>query len=68
MQKTKLLLKAHNVNPMEQAVEVIHQSELMGCVYGADGPGMRFITRHEVDVKTQIGADGLTVVTITVKA
>lgn len=49
--KSKLKLKGHAVLAGDDfCIEVIHDGQLVGCVYGADGPGIRFITKHELNI------------------
>lgn len=45
----KAVLKlAHHRHLPGRAIEVWWQGHLVGCVYGADGPGIRFVTKYPV--------------------
>ena len=44
--KTELLIKDHDVLPGAKVVELWYDGKLIGCVYGADGPGVRVVSKH----------------------
>lgn len=44
--KTELRLVPHVVLPDEQVIELWHNNVLIGLVAGADGPGVRVISRY----------------------
>ncbi len=44
--KTELRLAAHSVIPGQQVVEIWHDGQFIGQVTGADGPGVRIISKH----------------------
>ena len=65
--KAELRLKPHNFGTRNRAaapqvVEVWFGGEFVGTVYGADGPGIRFISKHELRTKDALAQAGLHVV------
>jgi hypothetical protein len=50
MEKSKLKLKAHMLVAGEDSVEVWYEDTFIAAVYGADGPGVRVISKHPMDV------------------
>lgn len=50
MAKSNLKLSDHLIYSEEKTVEVWHEGELVASVYGADGPGIRVITKYPYDV------------------
>lgn len=44
--KTELKVKPHNIIPNTNVFEVWYDGALIATVAGADGPGLRVITRH----------------------
>jgi len=44
--KARLVAVPHKERRGETGVEVWWKDKLIGCVYGADGPGIRFISKH----------------------
>jgi hypothetical protein len=60
--KTELRLVPHSVIPGEQVIELWYADEFIGTVTGADGTGVRLITKHAVkvtqaDIVTEIRID-----------
>ena len=49
-EKSILKLVPHDVLPDQQAIEVWYGGKFIATVYGADGPGVRVITKHPVDI------------------
>lgn len=47
--ETTLEPKTHGLTD-ETMVEVRYGGQLIGCIYPGDGPGIRFISKHEVEV------------------
>jgi hypothetical protein len=58
--KTELRPVPHSTLPGETAVELWHDGKLIGAVYGADGPGVRVVSKH-LSVAMQTSAPGVTV-------
>lgn len=54
--KTELKLGKHTQVDGAVVVEIWHHGEFIGQVVGADGPGVRVITKHNMQVQT-IGPD-----------
>lgn len=50
MQKSKLKVDPHHLLADDQVVEVWHEDELVATVYGADGPGVRIISKYPMDI------------------
>jgi hypothetical protein len=50
MEKSKLEPKPHAILPGENSVEIWYQGEFIGTVTGADGPGVRVMTKHRMDI------------------
>lgn len=50
--KTELRIAEHSVIHGANVVEVWHDGEFIGQVVGADVPGVRVITKHDVAVVT----------------
>ena len=48
--KTILHLAPHSVVPGATIVELWHDGRLIGTVAGADGPGVRIVSKHPVHV------------------
>lgn len=48
--KTALILCQHATLPDQQMVELWHNGQLIGAVYGADGPGLRIISKHPIQL------------------
>jgi hypothetical protein len=44
--KTELRLAEHSVLPGQKVFEIWHGGQLIGTVCGADGPGVRVISKH----------------------
>lgn len=47
--KAELRFDPHTQLPGEYIIEVRYQGKLIGTVCGADGPGIKFISKHEFD-------------------
>lgn len=50
MKKSKLELKPHILISGQNTVEVWHENTLVATVTGADGPGVRVISKYPMDV------------------
>jgi hypothetical protein len=50
MEKSELRLEEHMTLPGHKSVEVWYQEELVATVYGAEGPGVRVISKHPMDI------------------
>ena len=48
--KTQLKLADHSVLAGQKIIEIWHDGRFIGQVVGADGPGVRVITKHEIRV------------------
>lgn len=46
--KTQLVVAPHLVLPGQTVVEIWYSGELIGTVAGADGPGVRVISKHDM--------------------
>ena len=44
--KTELRLRPHTITPSSTIVEVWHEGRFLATITGADGPGVRIITKH----------------------
>lgn len=66
--KSELRLQPHSELRREQVIEIWHNGEFIGAVYGADGPGIRIVTKHQLSV-TPIDVDviGLETVQINIQ-
>lgn len=47
--KAELRFVEHTQLPGQMLIEVWHEGKLIGTVVGADGPGIRFISKHEFE-------------------
>jgi hypothetical protein len=50
MTKSKLILKDHAVLPGEMTIEVWYEDRFIATVTGADGPGVRVMTKYPMDI------------------
>jgi hypothetical protein len=50
MPKSELVVKSHGILSGEAVIEVWYEEELVATVYGADGPGVRVISKHPMDI------------------
>lgn len=50
MEKSKLKLKPHALIEDQEAMEVWHEGTLVATVYGADGPGVRVLSKYPMDI------------------
>lgn len=48
MEKTQLKLAPHKQMPGQNCIELWYEGKFIGCVYGADGPGIRVFSKHEL--------------------
>ena len=48
--KSELRVDAHSITDGALVVEVWYANELLATVYGADGPGVRVISKHRLHV------------------
>ena len=62
--KTELRLAPHSINPGQQVVEVWHNGQFIGEVTGADGPGVRVISKHPLMTSHDDGMPEVVNVTI----
>jgi len=63
--KSELNPAKHNILTGSTVVEIWYDGQYIGAVYGADGPGIRVISKHEIHVETLV--DGLNVAEIRLK-
>lgn len=54
--KSELRLARHTVLPGQQVVEIWHDGEFIGQVTGADGPGVRVLSKYDLSAKIEPGA------------
>ena len=52
--KAQLAVKPHSVLPGESVAEVTYNGQLVCTITGADGPGVRIISKHEI---SSLGSD-----------
>lgn len=64
--KTELRLKPHYVLPGPQIVEIWHDGKLIGTVTGADGPGVRIISKYFLEPQTIAPANPASIVEVLV--
>lgn len=50
MEKSKLKSKPHHLIPEQEVIEVWYDNNLVATVYEADGPGVRVISKHPMDI------------------
>lgn len=50
--KSELRLSKHEIIEGAMVVEIWHDGQFIGQVVGADGPGVRVITKHMMQVAT----------------
>lgn len=66
--KAKLVLREHLVLPGENVIEVWYQGDMIATIAGADGAGIRVISRHLVDkdvpIRAYNAADGISIITV----
>ncbi|MCI0421497.1 MAG: hypothetical protein L0312_20110 [Acidobacteria bacterium] len=55
MEKSRLRVKRkqHQILEGEDVVEIWHENQLVGQVTGADGPGVRVISKHPIELKCE---------------
>lgn len=67
VQKTKLVLDQHSVLKGENVIEVWYQGDMIATIAGADGAGIRIISRHVTDKDMPIrtcSGDGISIITV----
>jgi len=52
--KTELRVQPHSLTPAA-VVEVWHDGQMIATIDGSDGPGVRVVTKHELDVRLDGG-------------
>lgn len=52
--KSEIIVKPHSVLPNAQVIEVWWNGRFIATVAGADGPGVRIISKHPAAVDTQV--------------
>lgn len=57
--KTELRPKPHSVLPGQTIYEIWYDNTLIGTVCGADGPGVRIISKHPVTVAEDVSPSPL---------
>lgn len=55
--KSELKVCAHKAIPGHLVVEIWHDGKFVGTVAGADGPGVRVLSRHPLTAVTEDGGD-----------
>jgi len=50
--KSQLCLREHSELPGEKVVEVWCRGQLIAAIYGADGPGIRFVSKFDLFAST----------------
>jgi hypothetical protein len=66
--KTELRIGDHHfVRPGAKVFEIWHDGEMIGEVVGADGPGVRVITKHEMSVGNETDTVGLSVAEVRIR-
>lgn len=50
MEKSELKVDRHLVLPGNPAIEIWYRGEMIATVYGADGPGVRVISKYPMDI------------------
>ena len=50
MEKSKLVSQPHALLPYQDIIEVWYKGEMIATVYGADGPGVRILSKHPFDI------------------
>ncbi len=58
--KTTFKIEEHSQRPGEMTVKVMHNGELIGVIFGLEGPGFKLITKHTTEVHNLFGG-GLSV-------
>jgi hypothetical protein len=66
--KSELRLAEHSVLAGQHVVEIWHGGQFVGQVCGADGPGVRVVTKHPVSVQVVPGVVNVAEVSIAPKA
>ncbi len=55
--KTELRLAPHSVIPGAKIIELWYAGQFIGQVVGADGPGVRVLSKHALTVETEKADD-----------
>jgi hypothetical protein len=55
--KTELRFRPHASNSHQNVVELWHNEEFIGTITGAEGPGVRVITKHSIQATTVLEDD-----------
>lgn len=63
--KTVLRIAPHAIIPGAEVVELWYRGQLIGTVTGADGPGIRVVSKYQKDVVR--GPDSILQVSIDIK-
>lgn len=66
--KTELRIAKHSVLPGQCVVEIWHGGQFIGQVCGADGPGVRVLSKHEVSAKVTPGTVSVAEIAIVPRA
>lgn len=51
--KAELIVKPHSVMPDTQVIEVHYDGQFIATVAGADGPGVRIVSKHAANIQEQ---------------
>ena len=62
--KTELRLAPHSTLPGHQVIELWHDGQFIGQVCGADGPGVRVLSKHPLAAR--VIADAVSVAEVTI--
>lgn len=57
--KTQLRPVPHSVLPDQIVVELWHDGRFIGALYGADGRGVRLVTKHGVEFTSEPTGPGM---------
>jgi len=63
MEKTELRIQEHSIVPGAKVIEVWYKGNLIGTVAGADGPGVRIISKFPLEA-VAIAPSGINVATV----
>jgi len=66
--KSELRLAEHSVLGGQCVVEIWHDGQFVGQVCGADGPGVRVLSKHPVSAQVVPGTVNVAEITIAPKA
>ena len=65
--KSEIRVRQHEVYPSQSVVEVWFNGEFIATVTGADGPGVRVISKHPLSVASPVESHPLNVATVSVQ-